>query len=81
MNTTYYLATLPGCTRCTLTARWLERHGYTYTTVNLAEHPDVLGALKAAGATTAPVVYTTTADTLTIHASGFNPVELAKLAS
>lgn len=57
----------PRCSQCTLTKRWLEKHGVPYSVEDL--DPAILEAAKDAGITSAPLVVTSGGE----YWGGFRP--------
>ena len=71
--------TQPGCQPCKATKRWLDKRDIDYTTVDVAESPADLEAIKALGYQSVPVVIVSTGDPETdLHWQGFNPNNLDK---
>lgn len=48
----------PQCRKCTLTKKFLDKHGITYTEVRIDENPQLADQLRADGFTVAPIVET-----------------------
>lgn len=65
--------TTPSCQQCRMTTRWLDRAGADYQTIDLAQSPDDMAAVKALGYQAAPVVCTEDE-----HWSGFQPGRLMR---
>ncbi|WP_454299827.1 glutaredoxin-like protein NrdH [Salana multivorans] len=58
----------PNCVQCSATYRALDKHGLTYTVVDLSEDAEALDTVKALGYQQAPVVFAN-GD----HWAGFRP--------
>ena len=66
--------TKPACVQCNATYRSLDKHGITYTTVDVTEDAEALEHIKGLGYMQAPVV-----ETEDDHWSGFRPDKIERL--
>lgn len=75
------LYSLPDCSQCRMTKRWLDRAGVEYKIVYLDQSPEDAAAVAALGYQRAPVVIISNGDPETdIHFGGFNIDFLNKYA-
>jgi glutaredoxin-like protein NrdH len=70
--------TKPNCQQCRATFRWLDKRGFTYTTVDISQDLEALQFIQGLGHMAAPVVYVSSPDG-DDHWSGFNPDKLREL--
>lgn len=82
MSRTITLYSLPDCSQCNMTKRWLDRAGVEYRTVMLDQSPDDKALMDRLGYKQAPIVIVDSEDDMFESGawSGFRPDELAKYA-
>lgn len=66
--------TTPGCVQCKATFRWLDKHDYPYTEIDVSTDIDASDYVRGMGYSAAPVVVLSTGE----HWSGFDPTRLEK---
>lgn len=68
------------CVQCDAVKKYLTKHDIPYVTFEMDKDEDALAAAKALGYLQAPVVVVPFYDGQeSVHFSGFNPLELAKI--
>lgn len=70
------LYTTPNCVQCMMTKKQFDKHGISYTVVDLSEHPDKVAEFKEKGLLAAPIVTTDIKEW-----SGFKPEKIQSLAT
>lgn len=69
--------TTPNCPGCKLTMRALNKRGFDYQVINLADHPEDIATMRALGHFQAPVVLLDDGR----HWSGFRPDTIKNLVA
>lgn len=76
------LYSLPDCSQCNMTKRWLDRAGVEYRTVMLDQSPEDAATMARLGYKQAPIVIVDSEDDMFESGAwtGFDPDMLAKYA-